>query len=158
MTVRYRFPVAFLFFIVILGISYYLLRKNRLGKYIYAVGSDSYVSGLSGIPVDRIRFYSYVIGGILVGCASIFLAARMGGGGPKVGVGYELDSITAIVIGGVDLAGGLGNIVSAFGGVLIIGVFSNLMNILKINPFIQIVLKGLVLIIAVSFYSKKKNG
>lgn len=151
-------PVAFLFFVLIIGLCYYLLRKNKLGKYIYAVGADPYVSGLSGIRVERIRFYSYLIGGILVGCASVFLAARMGGGGPKVGVGYELDSITAVVIGGVSLAGGMGNIISAFGGVLIIGVFSNLMNILKINPFIQIVLKGLVLIIAVSFYSKKKVG
>lgn len=150
-------PFSIILFIIVIGLGYAVLNKSRLGKYIYASGSDPYVSRLSGIAVERIKFSAYLIGGILVGCASAFLAARMGGGGPKVGVGYELDSITAIVIGGVSLAGGAGNIFSAFGGVLIIGVFSNLMNILNINAFIQIVLKGAVLILAVSFYSRKKG-
>ena len=120
------------------------------------MGSDPYVSQISGIPVRRVRFLSYLICGILVGIASAFMASRLGGGGPKVGVGYELDSITAVVIGGVSLAGGSGSLLGTFAGVLIIGVFYNIMNLLSVNAYLQIVLKGLVLIAAVSFYAKRK--
>jgi ribose transport system permease protein len=71
-------------------------------------------------------------------------------------VGYELDSITAVVIGGVSLAGGAGSLVGTFAGVLIIGVFYNVMNLLSVNAYLQIVLKGLVLVLAVSFYAKRR--
>jgi len=149
-------PFSIILFAASLLICTYLLRNNRLGRHIYAVGADSYVSQISGIPVQRVRFAAYLVCGLLVGVASAYMAARMGGGGPKVGVGYELDTITAVVIGGVSLAGGAGNLLGAFAGVLIIGVFYNLMNLLNVNAYMQILLKGVVLIIAVSFYSKKK--
>lgn len=150
-------PIYLLLFIGVTGLCYFILNKNKLGKHIYAVGADQYVSRLSGINVKKVKFLSYVLCGLLVSVASVYLAAKMGGGGPKVGTGYELDSITAVVIGGVSLAGGSGNLFGAFGGVLIIGVFSNIMNLLNVNPFYQIVLKGLLLIMTVSFYSKKKR-
>jgi ribose transport system permease protein len=149
-------PMSIIIFIVVMAACWYLLRKNRLGKHIYAVGSDPYVSQISGIPVRRVRFLSYLICGILVGVASAYMASRLGGGGPKIGVGYELDSITAVVIGGVSLAGGSGSLLSTFAGVLIIGVFYNIMNLLSVNAYLQIVLKGVVLIAAVSFYSKRR--
>ncbi|MCF7938566.1 MAG: ABC transporter permease [Spirochaetales bacterium] len=149
-------PFSIILFIAVIALCHYLLRKNKLGKHVYAVGSDPYVSGISGIPVDRVRFLSYMMSGVLIGIAAVYLSARFGGGGPKLGVGYELDSITAVVIGGVSLAGGIGNVLGAFAGVLIIAVFSNIMNLLNVNSFLQIVLKGVVLIIAVSFYSKKR--
>ena len=149
-------PMSIILFIIVMAACLYLLRMNRLGKHIYAVGSDPYVSQISGIPVRRVRFLSYLICGILVGIASAFMASRLGGGGPKVGVGYELDSITAVVIGGVSLAGGSGSLLGTFAGVLIIGVFYNIMNLLSVNAYLQIVLKGLVLIAAVSFYAKRR--
>lgn len=148
-------PISFVIFVCVAGCCYLLLNKNKLGKHLYAVGADHYVACISGIAVERVKFLSYVICGVLVGIASIFLAAKMGGGGPKVATGYELDSITAVVIGGVSLAGGSGSLFGAIGGVLIIGVFSNIMNLLNVNPFYQIVLKGILLILTVSFYSKK---
>ena len=70
-------------------------------------------------------------------------------------MGYELDSITAVVIGGVSLAGGIGNVISGFRGVLILSVFNNIMNPLGVNPFYQIVLKGVILILAVSSHKKR---
>ncbi len=78
-------------------------------------------------------------------------------GGPLVGKGYELDTITAVVIGGISLAGGEVNITGAVGGVLSLSIFSNRMNILDVNPYIQMLLKGLILITAVFFYSQKTN-
>jgi ribose/xylose/arabinose/galactoside ABC-type transport system permease subunit len=149
-------PFSVVLFAVVLGACYYLLRKNRLGRHIYAVGADPYVAGLSGISVRRTRFLAYLVAGALVGIAAAFMTARMGGGGPKVGVGYELDSITAVVIGGVSLAGGAGNLLGTYAGVLIIGVFYNVMNLLSVNAYLQIVLKGLVLVLAVSFYAKRR--
>jgi len=149
-------PFSIVLFGAVLAACHTLLRKNRLGRHIYAVGADPYVAGISGIPVRRTRFLAYLIAGVLVGIAAAFMTARMGGGGPKVGVGYELDSITAVVIGGVSLAGGAGSLVGTFAGVLIIGVFYNLMNLLSVNAYLQIVLKGLVLVLAVSFYAKRR--
>jgi ribose transport system permease protein len=149
-------PFSIILFAVVVGACLYMLRMNRLGRHIYAVGSDPYVSQISGIPVRRVRFLAYLICGILIGVAAAFMTARFGGGGPKVGVGYELDSITAVVIGGVSLAGGAGSVLGTFAGVLIIGVFYNIMNLLSVNAYLQIVLKGVVLIVAVSFYAKRR--
>jgi len=149
-------PMGFIYFMLILALCFFLLEKLRLGRHIYAVGSDPNIAHLSGIGVKKVQFLSYLIGGILVGLTSLFLAGRMGGGGPKLGVGYELDSITAIVIGGVSLAGGRGGVLGAFGGVMILSIFSNLMNMLNVSQFIQMVLKGTILIMAVAFYSKRK--
>jgi ribose transport system permease protein len=149
-------PFSIILFLVVIAACAYLLRFNRLGRHIHAVGSDPNVSQLSGIPVRRVRFLAYLLCGILVGIAAMFMTARFGGGGPKVGVGYELDSITAVVIGGVSLAGGAGSILGTFAGVLIIGVFYNIMNLLSVNAYLQILLKGVVLIVAVSFYAKRR--
>jgi ribose/xylose/arabinose/galactoside ABC-type transport system permease subunit len=151
-------PFSILLFAVVILACMYLLRRNRLGRHFYAVGSDPYVSQISGIPVQRVRFLAYLACGILVGIAALFMTSRFGGGGPKVGVGYELDSITAVVIGGVSLAGGSGSLIGTIAGVLIIGVFYNAMNLLSVNAYFQIVLKGLVLILAVSFYAKRRAG
>jgi ribose transport system permease protein len=149
-------PFSIILFAVVMLAGLYLMRRNRLGRHLYAVGADPFVSQISGIPVRRVRFLSYLICGALVGVAATFMTARFGGGGPKVGTGYELDSITAVVIGGVSLAGGAGSLLATFAGVLIIGVFYNIMNLLSVNAYLQIVLKGLVLIIAVSFYAKRR--
>ena len=149
-------PFSIVLFVLIIAAGYYLLSGNRLGRHLYAVGADPYVSQISGIPVRRVRFLAYLLCGLLVGVASAYIAARLGGGGPKVGAGYELDSITAVVIGGVSLAGGSGNLLGTFAGVLIIGVFYNIMNLLNVNAYLQIVLKGAVLILAVSFYAKRR--
>ncbi|OHD79680.1 MAG: hypothetical protein A3J97_04345 [Spirochaetes bacterium RIFOXYC1_FULL_54_7] len=151
-------PMSIVLFGFIIALCHIVLVRHRFGAKVLAVGSDPNVSALSGIDVGRTRFLSYLFGGMLFSCAAIFLAARMGGGGPKVGVGYDLDSITAIVIGGVSLSGGTGNVLGAFGGVLIISVFYNLMNLLSLNSFLQILLKGLILIVAVAFTSCKKQG
>jgi ribose/xylose/arabinose/galactoside ABC-type transport system permease subunit len=149
-------PVGIILFAAVLAACWYLMRRNRLGRHIYAVGADPFVAQISGIPVRRVRFLAYLVCGMLVGVAAAFMTARFGGGGPKVGTGYELDSITAVVIGGVSLAGGSGGLFGAFAGVLIIGVFYNIMNLLSVNAYLQTVLKGAVLIVAVSFYAKRR--
>ncbi len=148
-------PVCFLYFAVIFVLALILMNRSRFGRHLYAVGANEWVSAITGIAVDRVKLSAYLLGGLLTGLASVFLAGRMGGGGPLVGKGYELDTITAVVIGGVSLSGGEGNIAGAVGGVLILAIFSNMMNILDVSPYIQMLLKGLILITAVFFYSTK---
>ncbi|MBI9104320.1 MAG: ABC transporter permease [Spirochaetales bacterium] len=150
-------PVSFVFFVLVFILVLLFMKKHKGGKLIYAVGSNSYISQISGIAVKRVMFLTYMLGGLLVGLASVFLAARMGGGGPTSGTGYELDTITASVIGGISLSGGVGHPVGIIGGVLTLTIFSNTMNLLDINPYIQMFLKGVILILAVSFNSESKK-
>jgi ribose/xylose/arabinose/galactoside ABC-type transport system permease subunit len=148
-------PFSIVLFIVLIAAAYFILNRHKVGRHIYAVGANQYVAQLSGIAVNRIKFFAYTMCGLFAGIVSVYLSARLGGGGPRIGMGYELDSITAVVIGGVSLSGGIGNVIAGFGGVLILSVFNNIMNLLGVNPFYQIVLKGVILILAVSFHSKK---
>ncbi len=150
-------PICFFYFLIIFLLMALLLRRHKFGNHLYATGSDDYIAGISGIPVVRIKMSAYLLGGALVGLASLFLSSRMGGGGPTTGQGYELDTITSAVIGGVSLAGGEGRLLGAIGGVLILTIFSNFMNLLDISPYIQMFLKGLILILAVAFYAKKES-
>ncbi len=149
-------PVCFIYFLAIFLLVALLVRKHKFGNHLFAVGSDSYIAEISGIAVRRVKIYAFLLAGMLVALAAIFLASRMAGGGPTTGNGYELDTITAAVIGGVSLAGGEGTLLGAVGGVLILTIFSNYMNMLNVSSYIQMLLKGLILILAVSFYAKKK--
>jgi ribose/xylose/arabinose/galactoside ABC-type transport system permease subunit len=151
-------PFSIIWFLIVLIFCYLVLNKNKVGKHIYSVGSDAEVSALSGINVSQIKFLAFVIGGVLVGLAAAFLTARLGGGGPRIGAFYEITVISAIVIGGISLAGGVGSLFCAVGGVLILTVFANIMNLTDLNPYAQIVFQGLLLITAVGFYSKQRVG
>jgi ribose/xylose/arabinose/galactoside ABC-type transport system permease subunit len=151
-------PFSIIWFLIVLGFCYLILNKNKVGKHIYSVGSDAEVSALSGINVSQIKFLAFVIGGVLVGLAAAFLTARLGGGGPRIGAFYEITVISAIVIGGISLAGGVGSLFCAAGGVLILTVFANIMNLTDLNPYTQVVFQGLLLITAVGFYSKQRVG
>ena len=147
-----------LYMILIIAVVWFILNKHRAGKHLYAVGTNEYVARISGINVERVKLMTYTFAGTLVGLSTVFLSARMGGGGPLTGQGYELNTITASVIGGISLAGGQGGVIGALGGVLILSLFNNLMNLMDISPYIQMLLKGVILLLAVSFYSKKKEG
>ena len=150
-------PICIFYFLIIFILVLLLVKKHRFGNHLYAVGSDSFIAGISGIPTNGVKVRAYLLGGVLVGLASLFLSSRMGGGGPTTGDGYELDTITSAVIGGVSLAGGEGKLLGAVGGVLILTIFSNFMNLLDINPYLQMFLKGMILILAVAFYAKKES-
>lgn len=149
-------PVALIVFVFILLCCYLLLQHHRFGRHLYAVGSNEQVSLLSGIATDRIKFKAYVLCGLFAGLTSIYLAARMGGGGPTVGEGFEIDAITAVVIAGISLSGGQGKIQNLLAGVLILMIFNNTMNLNDVDAFLQILLKGIILIAVVSFGKKTR--
>jgi ribose transport system permease protein len=125
-------------------------RRTRFGRHLYAVGGNERAAALSGLNVQRIKLAVYTLGGALAGAAGLLTAARLDSATPNAGVGYELDSIAAVVIGGTSLSGGRGSIIGTVLGCLIIGVLNNGLVLLEVSPFWQQVVKGFVILAAVA--------
>ncbi len=127
--------------VVLLGIltlaSWVVLRQTPLGRYIYAVGSDSRNARRAGIGVGRVTAAAYVICGVLAAIAGLVLAARLGSGYTGAGAGFELDSIVAVVLGGTALSGGRGGVLGTVAGVVLLALIANILNLLGIPPFTQ---------------------
>jgi ribose transport system permease protein len=134
----------------LVALFYFISRRTLLGRYIYAVGGNEKATAFSGINVDRIKIRVYALGGALAAVAGLIVTARLDAADPKAGLGYELDSIAAVVIGGTSLSGGRGSILGTVLGCLIIGVLNNGLFLLDVSPFWQQVIKGLVILAAVA--------
>jgi len=136
---------------IVLAIVFAIFLMLRpTGRNLYAIGGSAEVARLAGIPVSFLTVMVYVICGVLAGLAGIVLAARLDSVQPSSGFGYELDTIAAVVIGGASLSGGVGSIGGTAIGVLIIGVLRNGLNLLGVSPFIQQVVIGVVIALAVA--------
>lgn len=134
----------------LVALFYFVSRSTTLGRYIYAVGGNEKATAYSGVNVDRVKLWAYALGGALAAVAGLIITARLNTADPKVGTGYELDSIAAVVIGGTSLSGGRGSIFLTVIGCLIIGVLNNGLSVLDVSAYWQLVIKGLVLIAAVA--------
>jgi ribose transport system permease protein len=134
----------------LVGLFVVLTRKTRFGRYVYAVGGNERAAHLSGLPVARIKVAVYTLCGLLAGAAGLIVTARLDSAQPNAGLGYELDSIAAVVIGGTSLSGGRGSVVGTVLGCLIIGVLNNGLFLLDVSPFWQQVVKGFVILAAVA--------
>ena len=132
------------------AIAWVLLNKTTFGRYTFALGSNEEATRISGVNVDRWKITVYVVEGLFVGLAGIIIASRMNSAQPCLGVGYELDAIAAAVIGGTSLMGGVGTIPGAMVGALLLASIDNGMNLNNVNSFLQQVVKGLILLIAVA--------
>ena len=126
-------------------------RRTRWGRRLYAVGGNARAAALSGVSVGRVQAAAYVLAGALAGVAGLLTAARLDSATPSAGVGYELDSIAAVVIGGTSLSGGRGSVPGTALGCLIIGVLNNGLVLLGVSPFWQQVIKGAVILLAAAF-------
>jgi ribose transport system permease protein len=127
----------------------FLLRFTRMGRRTYAIGDNPRAAFLAGIDVSRSTVLIFAINGILVGVAAIMLISRIGSALPSTGAGLELRAIGAVVIGGVPITGGRGGVVGTFFGVLLLGVISNMLNMLRINPFLQEIAFGGLIVLAI---------
>lgn len=130
---------------------YVLLRYHIFGRQIIAVGSNEEAVRLSGISVERTKFSVYAISGFLTALAGLMMVGRTGVGTPNIGIGLELDAIAAVVIGGASLSGGKGTVVNTLLGVLILGMIGNIMNLMDVTAYMQQLIKGLIIILAVVF-------
>ncbi len=135
---------------ILVGVLVLVTRKTRFGRYIYAVGGNERAALLSGLRVDRIKLWVYTLGGLFSAVAGLIVTARLDSAQPNAGLGYELDSIAAVVIGGTSLSGGRGSILGTVLGCLIIGVLNNGLFLLDVSPFWQQVVKGFVILAAVA--------
>ena len=129
---------------------HFVLQRTTLGRYIYAVGGGERASTFAGLNVNSIKVGVYVLAGGLAGLAGLLQTARVGSATPNAGLGYELDSIAAVVIGGTSLSGGRGSILGTVLGCLIIGVLNNGLVLMEVSPFWQQVIKGFVILAAVA--------
>ena len=143
--------VMFISFIILL----FVLSKTPLGRQTYAVGGNEKVSYISGIKIDRVKIFAYALTGGLCAIAGAILTSRLNSAQPTAGMGYELDAIAAVVLGGTSLAGGKGRISGTLIGALIIGTLNNGLNILNVSSFYQQVVKGAVILLAVIMDRKK---
>lgn len=142
-------PVPILLFMLVIVVSYILLNNTTIGRYIYAVGGNEQAAKASGIRVNAVKLFAYIICGGLAALAGIVLASRITTGQPNAGIAYELDAIAAVVIGGTSLMGGRGTVTGTVVGVLIIGVINNGLDLLNVSSYYQQIIKGVIIIGAV---------
>jgi ribose transport system permease protein len=151
-------PMAVWISAALVAIFYVVSQRTTLGRYIYAVGGNERATAYSGVNVDRVKLWVYALCGALAGVAGLIVTARLDAADPKAGLGYELDSIAAVVIGGISLSGGRGSIFGTVLGCLIIGVLNNGLFLLDVSPFWQQVVKGFVIIAAVALDKMGARG
>ncbi len=149
-------PYPIILFAGLMVIFVILLHKTIFGRHLYAIGSNREAARLSGIKVDKNKIIAYMLCGLTAAIAGIMLAARVRVGEPNGSTGYDLDSIAAVVIGGTAMSGGTGNLLGTLAGVLIMAVMNNMLNIMGADPYFQMVIKGLIVLVAVLIQRKNK--
>jgi ribose transport system permease protein len=152
-------PMPIVIFIVVVVLAHVGLGNTRFGRHVYATGGNMEASALSGIYVDRVRVYSFMLSGVLASLSGIVLASRVNVAHPRAAENYELDAISAVVIGGTSILGGEGSIWRTVVGVIFLTILGNGFNILNVNIFMQYFFKGLIIISAVGIdtYTRYRN-
>lgn len=151
-------PVPVIVFALVWLVAAWTLRYTVFGRNVYAVGSNEEAARLSGINVNRNKILVYVVSGALAGLAGVVMASRLTVGEPNGGTLYELDAIAAALIGGTTFDGGVGGVHGTILGILILAFLSNVLNLLNISPYSQMLLKGVIIVLAVvvSEWRKRK--
>ncbi len=149
-------PLPIVYFAVIAIAFYYLSKHTKLGRYVYATGSNIKATRLSGIDVDRVKILTFVLMGLSVAFSAIIESSRMNSiNASSSGTAYEMNAIAMAVVGGASMAGGRGTIVGTIFGILIIGIINNILTLLGVDPFLVNAVKGVIVILAVLFQKKE---
>lgn len=149
----WQIPVSIIIVIVLYYITHLFLQNTSFGRIVYGLGGNNEAVYLSGISVRKYTLLIYMLCGFFAACASILLTARVANGHPNNGGGMEMDAIAAVVLGGTSIFGGIGNVWGTIIGVLTMTIIVNGLTLLNINPYIQLIVKGLVIAAAVSVTS-----
>jgi ribose transport system permease protein len=134
-----------------------VLRNTRPGRYVYAVGGDAHAATLLGLPTRRVLVSVYAFSGLCAAVTALYVVSRFGVGQPYTGANYTLASITPVVIGGTLLAGGRGGVMGTLLGVYLMGLLNNLLNFMDISSHVQLVIQGLIVIVAVSAFAGRQG-
>lgn len=153
-----RVPIPVIIMFALLAIAYYILNHTVFGRQIYAIGGNAEAAKLAGLPVDRVKIIVFMAGSVLAALSGFILASRMFSGQPNAGLGFEMEVIAAVILGGVSMAGGVGNLSGAVLGILILSVLSNGLVLLNVSSFWHDIVRGIVIIIAVYLDGCRKAG
>lgn len=150
-------PVGMAVAVVLFAIVGFVLAYTRLGRQIYAFGGDPRAATMAGLPTTRVILFTYCLMGFLTAVTAVFLLSRLGVGNPVADGGFNLGSITAVVIGGTMLTGGRGSVVGTLLGVFMVQLLNNLLNFLDVSTFYQWMIQGAIVIVAVSLYVERRR-
>ena len=147
----FKIPIPVIIMALIFLFGWWLLEQTRFGRYTYAIGGNQEVARLSGINVLKMKIFIYTLSGLFAGLSGVIMLSRINSGQPATSSGFEMDVITGAVLGGISVAGGEGKLVNVIAGVLIMGMLSNGMTLMNLDEYWQWVVKGIVLLLAVTF-------
>lgn len=146
-----KIPLQVLFMIILYIFIFYIMKYRKSGRYIYSIGGNEEATHLSGINVVKYKVLAYTICGTMAAVASVILVSKLNSAQSIAGEGYELDAIASAVIGGASLLGGFGNVWGTLLGAIIIGVIRNGLNLMNVSSYLQQLIIGIIIIVAVLF-------
>ncbi len=142
-------PVPVVIMVLIYAAAWVLLQRTPFGRHVYALGGNETAARLSGVKTRRVKLAVYAISGLTAALAAVILTGRLMSGQPNAGVGFELDAIAAVVLGGTAITGGRGLILGTLIGAVLLGILNNGLNLMGINPYLQDVIKGFIILLAI---------
>lgn len=142
-------PVPVVMMLMVYAVLWFVLKKTRFGRHVYALGGSEDVARISGLKTGRLKVWVYTLSGVMAALAALVVTSRLSSASPNAGAMYELDAIAAVVLGGTSLAGGRGWIFGTLVGVVLLGVLSNGLNLLNVSANYQLIIKGAVILFAV---------
>jgi ribose/xylose/arabinose/galactoside ABC-type transport system permease subunit len=143
-------PIVFVVFVLFLALVWLILTRTRYGHYVYSVGGNAEASHLSGVPVQRVQMFAFIVGGAFAGAAGLLLTGQTGIGQPSAAADWPLEAIAICVVAGVALTGGIGRAPDVLAATLVLGVIANGLNQLSVSPYWQPTVTGLVILVAVT--------
>ena len=146
-----------LIMLIVFLLAYLLLDKTPVGRYIYAIGGNEEATRLSGVRVLRYKLLVYALSGFTAAIAGMVLTSRLMSGQPNSGVSFELDAIAAVVMGGTSITGGRGAIIGTLIGAMMLGVLNNGLNMMEVSPYVQTVIKGLIILFAIYISRERRK-
>lgn len=150
-------PIPIIFLVIIAIFTWYILKHTRFGRSLYAVGGNEEASIASGINVHRVKYTAFIINGIFVGLAGVLFMSRVNAGLPNGAVGYEFTALTAAIIGGTSFSGGVGTAAGTLAGAFIVGFLDNIMNLASVDSYMQQIVRGAIIALAVIYDIRSKN-
>jgi len=150
-------PVSIIFMAVITVVIWYIMKHTRFGRSLYAIGGNEEAAVASGINVMKNKYIVFVINGLLVGIAGVLFMSRVNAGLPNGAVGYEMEGLTAAIVGGTSFSGGVGTTMGTLAGAFIIGCLNNIMNLAGVDSYVQQIVKGIIIALAVIWDIQSKS-
>ena len=150
-------PIPIIFLVVIAIFTWYLLNHTRFGRSLYAVGGNEEASIASGINVHKIKYTAFIINGLFVGIAGVLFMSRVNAGLPNGAINYEFTALTAAIIGGTSFSGGVGTVGGTLAGAFIVGFLDNIMNITNVDSYMQQIVRGTIIALAVIYDIRTRN-